>query len=56
MANELPWEERPFKFEAKWLHVENFESVISLAWRDAGKDSFGLWSEKISHCGRILDR
>ena len=37
MGRNVPWDERPFKFEAKWLYMEEFHSVMSDAWAIAGK-------------------
>ena len=56
VGRDVPWDERPFKFEAKWLHVEEFHPVMSDAWAMAGKACGGRWSEKVSYCGRILGR
>ena len=34
-GSEVPWDEKPFKFEAKWLHVGDFKEVMVNAWHEA---------------------
>lgn len=49
-------DDRPFKVETKWFHVEEFREVVERAWVLADRNSLGSWSDKISQCGRILDK
>lgn len=56
MDRGVPWDEKPFKFKAKWLHVEDFKDVMSKALDVAGIHSGRSWTEKVLHCGHILRR
>lgn len=33
----LPWDEKPFRFEAKWMHVDSFGETVASAWAKARK-------------------
>lgn len=52
----VPWDSKPFKFEAKWLHVEGFKDVVSQAWEDSSRSCFGDWSSKVEKCVRMLHK
>lgn len=47
---------KPFRFEAKWLHVKDFRAVVDSAWSSADRSTLGSWTDKIKSCGRILDK
>lgn len=47
-VQDSPWDERPFMFEAMWLHVDEFGEVVANAWNSAELLSNGSWSEKVS--------
>ncbi|KAL2892477.1 DELLA protein GAIP-B [Bienertia sinuspersici] len=53
---EGPTEETPklFRFEARWLHDENFDTFLKEAWNDSLSEGNGQWEECVYLCGQRL--
>lgn len=56
VVGDYRWDARPFKFEAKWLHVKEFKEVVERVWSTAERSKYGSCTDKVNHCGRILDK
>ena len=33
----VPWDVKPFRFEAKWLHASSFKEIVKDAWDEADR-------------------
>ncbi|KAL2932562.1 hypothetical protein RDABS01_000300, partial [Bienertia sinuspersici] len=53
---EGPTDERPklFRFEARWLHDENFDTFLKEVWNDSLSEGNGQWEECVHLCGQRL--
>ncbi|KAL2898810.1 Mesocentin [Bienertia sinuspersici] len=45
---------KPFKFEASWLHDDNFDSVVEETWSEARYSNGGEWNDWVCKGGVLL--
>lgn len=45
-----------FRFEARWLHHEDFDSYVSNFWKAANSRHYGQWSKVVEECGSQLKK